>query len=179
MCKRRCFSPLLTSLLIGSSLAPLAASAQSAWYVGASVGQSAIKASPGEVENGFLLDDGFTASGTTLDKKDTGWKGYAGYRFNHQFYAGAYFQYGFGVVNDDRQDVCRNVNFDCSASDVRLGIMGRYHLPPFSQLSPWVGRVLAQEALGLPTDVSLAPYALERFRTGQLLNGKYGVGAVS
>jgi hypothetical protein len=42
-----------------------------------------------------------------------------------------------------------------------------------------VGRVLAQEALGLPTDVSLAPYALARFRTGQLLNGKYGVGAVS
>ncbi len=47
------------------------------------------------------------------------------------------------------------------------------------KLSPWVGRVLAQEALGLATDVSLAPYALERFRTGQLLTGKYGVGAVS
>jgi len=89
MCKRRCFSPLLTSLLIGSGLAPLAASAQSSWYVGASVGQSAIKASPGEVENGFLLDDGFTASGTTLDKKDTGWKGYAGYRFNRFFAAEA------------------------------------------------------------------------------------------
>jgi sarcosine oxidase subunit beta len=47
------------------------------------------------------------------------------------------------------------------------------------KLSPAVGRVLAQEALGLPTDVSLAPYALERFRTGHLLTGKYGVGAVS
>ncbi len=47
------------------------------------------------------------------------------------------------------------------------------------KLSPWVGRVLAQEALGLPTDVSLEPYALERFRTGELLTGKYGVGAVS
>jgi sarcosine oxidase subunit beta len=47
------------------------------------------------------------------------------------------------------------------------------------KLSPAVGRVLAQEALGLPTDVSLAPYALERFRTGNLLTGKYGVGAVS
>ena len=42
-----------------------------------------------------------------------------------------------------------------------------------------VGRVLAQEALGLPTDVPLAPYALERFRTGSLLSGRYGVGAVS
>ena len=47
------------------------------------------------------------------------------------------------------------------------------------KLSPWVGRVLAQEALRLSTDVSLEPYALERFRTGELLTGKYGVGAVS
>lgn len=47
------------------------------------------------------------------------------------------------------------------------------------KLSPGVGLVLAQCALGLPTDVPLAPYALERFQTGQLLTGKYGLGAVS
>ena len=47
------------------------------------------------------------------------------------------------------------------------------------KLSPAVGRVLAQEALGLPTDVSLAPYAHERFRNGRLLSGRYGAGAVS
>ena len=47
------------------------------------------------------------------------------------------------------------------------------------KLSPAVGRVLAQEALGLPTDVSLAPYALGRFRSGRLLTGRYGAGAVS
>lgn len=47
------------------------------------------------------------------------------------------------------------------------------------KLSPAVGRVLAQTALGLPTDVPLAPYALERFRTGRLLTGRYGLGAVS
>lgn len=47
------------------------------------------------------------------------------------------------------------------------------------KLSPAVGRVLAQEALGLKTDVPLAPYALERFRSGALLTGRYGVGAVS
>jgi len=47
------------------------------------------------------------------------------------------------------------------------------------KLSPAVGRVLAQAALGLPTDVSLAPYALERFRAGRLLSGRYGSGAVS
>jgi len=47
------------------------------------------------------------------------------------------------------------------------------------KLSPVVGRVLAQEALGLPTDVSLAPYSIERFDNGKLLLGKYGFGAVS
>jgi len=47
------------------------------------------------------------------------------------------------------------------------------------KLSPAVGRVLAQQALGLPTDVSLLPYSLERFRTGRLLTGRYGVGAVA
>ena len=47
------------------------------------------------------------------------------------------------------------------------------------KLSPAVGRVLAQEALGLPTDVPLAPYAHERFRAGRWLSGRYGAGAVS
>lgn len=47
------------------------------------------------------------------------------------------------------------------------------------KLSPAVGRVLAQAALGLPTDVSLAPYALARFARGQWLTGRYGRGAVS
>lgn len=47
------------------------------------------------------------------------------------------------------------------------------------KLSPGVGRLLAQCALGLPTDVPLTPYAHERFRTGSLLTGKYGLGAVS
>ncbi len=47
------------------------------------------------------------------------------------------------------------------------------------KLSPAVGRALAQHALGLQTDVSLAPYAHERFRTGNVLRGRYGAGAVS
>ena len=47
------------------------------------------------------------------------------------------------------------------------------------KLSPAVGLLLAQSALGLPTEVDITPYALERFASGQLLTGKYGVGAVS
>lgn len=47
------------------------------------------------------------------------------------------------------------------------------------KLSPGIGKILAQYALGQPTDVSLAPYALDRFASGNLLVGKYGLGAVS
>ncbi len=47
------------------------------------------------------------------------------------------------------------------------------------KLSPTVGKVLAQEALGQTTDISLKPYSIERFQTGELLTGKYGMGAVS
>jgi sarcosine oxidase subunit beta len=47
------------------------------------------------------------------------------------------------------------------------------------KLSPGIGKILAQHALGLATDVSLVPYSLERFASGALLVGKYGSGAVS
>lgn len=63
--------------------------------------------------------------------------------------------------------------------DVRGLVVGYGFSGHGFKLSPGVGRVLAQEALGLVTDVPLAPYALERFRDGRLLVGSYGVGAVS
>jgi OOP family OmpA-OmpF porin len=77
---RRHVAPMC--LLVAGLGLPLTVAAQSSWYVGASAGQSAIDASSGEVDSGFLVDDAFEASGTTLDKKDTGWKLYAGHRFN-------------------------------------------------------------------------------------------------
>ena len=47
------------------------------------------------------------------------------------------------------------------------------------KLAPSVGRLMAQTCLGQPTDVPLAPFALERFAQGRLLQGRYGAGAVS
>lgn len=47
------------------------------------------------------------------------------------------------------------------------------------KLSPVIGRLMAQVAAGGVPEVSLAPYALERFATGRLLRGRYGAGAVS
>lgn len=68
-------------LAIGAACGLLVSSAHGDWYVGANVGQSSIDASADEIEDAFLIDDDFIASGTSLDKTDTGWKAYLGYRF--------------------------------------------------------------------------------------------------
>jgi glycine/D-amino acid oxidase-like deaminating enzyme len=47
------------------------------------------------------------------------------------------------------------------------------------KLSPIVGRIVAQHALGLAADFALEPYSLARFSGGRLLKGRYGTGAVS
>ncbi|ODU09584.1 MAG: amino acid dehydrogenase [Rubrivivax sp. SCN 71-131] len=47
------------------------------------------------------------------------------------------------------------------------------------KLSPAVGRLVAQMALGQPTGIAAEAYAIERFAQGRLLTGAYGAGAVS
>jgi glycine/D-amino acid oxidase-like deaminating enzyme len=47
------------------------------------------------------------------------------------------------------------------------------------KLSPMVGRMLAQAALGMEPDLPLRPYRATRFSEGELLVGAYGAGAVS
>lgn len=80
---RRRFSHLVPAcLLVLGSFMPDAVLAQPSWYLGASIGQSVIDAAPSEVEQGFLADDAFVATGTTLDRSDTGGKLFFGRRFN-------------------------------------------------------------------------------------------------
>ncbi|WP_426959547.1 NAD(P)/FAD-dependent oxidoreductase [Muricoccus radiodurans] len=47
------------------------------------------------------------------------------------------------------------------------------------KLSPMIGRMLAQGALGLEPDLPLAPYRATRFAEGKPLTGAFGAGAVS
>lgn len=65
-------------ILAALSLA-LAPAAQADWYLGGSVGQSAIDAQAGEINEAFLIDDDFIATDTSLDETDTGWKAFIGY----------------------------------------------------------------------------------------------------
>ncbi len=47
------------------------------------------------------------------------------------------------------------------------------------KLAPAIGKVQAQTVLGLDTDVDISGYGLDRFETGKLLVGAYGVGSIS
>ena len=46
-------------------------------------------------------------------------------------------------------------------------------------LSPMIGRIVAQAALGIAPDLSIAPYSIQRFANGNLLLGGYGASVVS
>lgn len=59
-----------------------------------------------------------------------------GYRINGNWFAGAYFQYGLTNV---KVPECDQSGVSCSASDLRFGIEGQYHLMPANALDPWVG----------------------------------------
>lgn len=98
--KRLLVAPLVCSLLAATAFPVAVFAAEPYWYLGASVGQSRIDATTAEIDQAFLIDDGFVASGTTLDKTDTGWKGYLGYRFN-RFFAleGGYADLGEATFN--------------------------------------------------------------------------------
>lgn len=64
-----------------------------------------------------------------------------GYRIDANLFAGAYFQYGFTGVKFDTGggDVCSQSGVSCSATDLRFGIEGQYHLMPATAFDPWVG----------------------------------------
>ncbi len=47
------------------------------------------------------------------------------------------------------------------------------------KLAPAIGKVQAQTVLGQATDVDIGGYGLDRFASGQLLTGAYGIGSIS
>jgi sarcosine oxidase subunit beta len=62
----------------------------------------------------------------------------------------------------------------CEGLHVAFGFSGHGF-----KLSPMVGRIVAQSALGQAPDLPLAPYSIERFAQGRLLLGPYGASVVS
>ena len=64
-----------------------------------------------------------------------------GYRINENLFAGAYLSYGLVQLADD---ACPD-GADCSASDIRLGVQGHYHLSPGESIDPWFGLGIGYE----------------------------------
>lgn len=61
-----------------------------------------------------------------------------GYRTSRNFYLGAFFQYGFGMVSSDNK-ACVSGGVNCSINNVRLGLNVHYHFLPLEQTDPWIG----------------------------------------
>lgn len=154
--------------LMSPALAAAASPAGPGVEIGARVGYGWSAGQLGAPANGTDSDVGTFVSGQLPLWLDVG------YRFTDVLYLGGFFQYGFGTVNNDQQNYCRNANVDCSASDVRLGVMGRLQLPPISVAVPWLGLGIgyewgsyaaSQPALG-STDSSWSGFELANLQAG-------------
>jgi hypothetical protein len=115
-----------------------------------------------------------------------------GYRPIEALMVGLFFQYGFGILGSELDD-CDIADASCSASDIRLGVQGHFHLRPREQLDPWLGLgigyewlTLSQEARGteisgtasgfefLNLQVGLDIRVLEHFVVGPFLSFSLG-----
>jgi outer membrane protein W len=63
----------------------------------------------------------------------------AGYRFLPQVYVGAFFQYGFALINNNATTGCGQNGVSCSGNDLMLGVDAHYHFLPDGQFDPWAG----------------------------------------
>src|SRR6185369_970130 len=71
-----------------------------------------------------------------------------GYRFTPALYAGAFFQYGFAFVNDQRNASCYQ-GVSCSAHDIAFGANLHYHAQPQGIFDPWLGAGVGYEVLAV------------------------------
>ncbi len=72
-----------------------------------------------------------------------------GYMVTPNIMVGLYANYGFIMLDSKVSDACD----DCSASLIRFGIQGQYHLSPAESLDPWFGLGLGYEMLNQKTVV--------------------------
>jgi outer membrane protein W len=94
-----------------------------------------------------------------------------GYMVTPNIMVGLYAQYGIVMLSSKIKDGCDAANASCSASDIRFGIQGQYHISPGQSLDPWVGLGIGYEMLkyksalslgvGAPQEVSITAKGLE------------------
>ncbi|MBI2390363.1 MAG: hypothetical protein HYV09_12305 [Deltaproteobacteria bacterium] len=77
-----------------------------------------------------------------------------GYRLNRNIYVGGFFQYGIGLMNDDK---CK----DCSGSVMRFGVNAQYHIMPTQKFDPWVGVGVGYEIATLSSKTTVLGQTFE------------------
>jgi len=75
----------------------------------------------------------------------------AGYRIDRNWFVGAYFQYGIGLVNKSNAlggGTCDQPGASCSAYTLRFGLEGIYSFSPGASFAPWAGLGVGYEIAG-------------------------------
>ncbi len=68
-----------------------------------------------------------------------------GYMVTPNIMVGLYASYAILMLNSDIKDACDAASVDCSASQLRFGLQGQYHLSPGQSLDPWFGLGIGME----------------------------------
>jgi hypothetical protein len=114
-------------VVLGALLVPAAASAQ--FTLGARLGYA--------IAGGDAVKDGKM---TDVIKGDIPIQLDVGYNLTKELNVGAFFSYGFGMLNSDIKDECDADNIDCSTHNMRLGVQGTFAFEDLNpQFVPWLG----------------------------------------
>jgi outer membrane protein W len=126
--------------------APAAPAAEAA----PTAGVAASSAEPGKFFLGLRLGYGLPMGDAVKDgKMSDGVSGQipiwldVGYMVTKNIMVGLYGQYGIVSMADN---TCVS-GADCSASDMRFGVQGQYHIMPTEKINPWVGLGVGYEIL--------------------------------
>jgi outer membrane protein W len=68
-----------------------------------------------------------------------------GYMVTPNIMVGLYASYAFLMLDSKIKDACDAASVDCSASQLRFGLQGQYHLSPGQGLDPWFGLGIGME----------------------------------
>lgn len=97
---------------------------------------------------GYMLPMGDSAKDVKLSDSVSGgipiWLD-LGYMVTPNIMVGLYASYAFLMLSSDVKDLCDAAKVDCSASQLRFGLQGQYHLSPGQSLDPWFGLGIGME----------------------------------
>jgi hypothetical protein len=96
----------------------------------------------------------------------------AGWRIDRNLFVGAVFQYAFGLARQSAR-YCAQGSYNCSGSDIFLGVEGIYHFMPKNGRDPWAGIGAGYEWLG--SSRSSGAYSETLYDKGVQLNLQVGV----